>query len=174
MMQLPPSLAAGFVDVDSSLVFNWRLIPNPGGGAQPTTGLQQPIPGDGDFYLCGIQMTSVIFQRPDLVEVAGDASLRISDDTGYRLMSDYIDIQAFTPATGNSYPYVIRPAHLFKAGTRINIDLQELSGPGTEENPFLANIIQITFRGRFRYRLSDVQAQQALINQTRRFKRGER
>lgn len=162
-----PSLQAGFVDIDETLTFNIKLTPN-----QIITGLQQPISRDGDFWLCGIQMSCIEFQRPDLIEVAALAGLRISDDTGYQLMNDFINSNFFSPAFGNSYPYVINPVHLFKAGTRINIDLQELSGPGTEENPFLGNIVQVLFRGRYRYRLSDVQAQSALIAQTKRFKQG--
>lgn len=168
-MMSTPALEAGFEDIDATLVFNYVLQPG-----QTANALQQPISGDGDFWLCGWQMTSVLFQRPDLVELAGNASARLSDDTGYRLQSDFVNIAFLTPLNGNSYPRVIRPAHLFKAGTRINIDLQELSNVIDEVSGPVPNVIQIAFRGRYRYRMADVQAAARLIAQTERFKRGER
>lgn len=168
-MPLPPELAQGFVDIDDTLIFDYKLQPG-----QEANALQQPISGDGDFWLCGWQMTSVLFQRPDLVELAGNAGARLSDDTGYRLQSDYINIAFLTPLNGNSYPKVIRPAHLFKAGTRINIDLQELTNLIDEVSGPVPNVIQIAFRGRYRYRMSDVQLQAKLIAQSQRYRRGER
>lgn len=168
LMPLPPELSQGFVDIDETLVFNYVLQPG-----QEANALQQPISGDGDYWLCGWQMTSVLFQRPDLVELAGNAGARLSDDTGYRLQSDYVNVAFLTPIAGNSFPRVIRPAHLFKAGTRINIDLQELSNV-TDTGLPVPNVIQIAFRGRYRYRMSDVQLQSQLIAKSQRFKRGDR
>lgn len=169
-MMSVPALEAGFEDIDATLVFPYVLQPG-----QTANALQQPISGDGDFWLCGWQMTSVLFQRPDLIELAGNAGARLSDDAGYRLQSDFINVAFLTPLNGNSYPArVIKPAHFFKAGTRINIDLQELTNLTDEISGPVPNIIQIAFRGRYRYRMSDVQAQARLIAQTQRFKRGER
>ena len=138
-----PAMVGEFFDCDATLVFNWTLEP-----LQTQIALQQPISSEGDFYLCGIQATSVTYQRPDLIQLAATFQLRVSDDLGYKLMSDYIPSQFFSPTFGNPYPYVIRPSHLFKAGTRVSIDIQETSN--------VTNVIQIAFRGRYRYRLSDV------------------
>ena len=144
---LAPSVASEFFDCDATLLFNYVLQPN-----QTVNNLQQPIESNGDFWLCGIQASGANFQRVDLTSQASTFGLRISDDVGYKLMSDYIPIGFFTPAYGNSWPYVVRPSHMFKAGTRISIDLQEQSGNTT--------IVQLAFRGRYRYRLADVQAAQ--------------
>ena len=160
MVKIPPSLIHQYQDIDKTLVFDWQLQ-----AGQTITGLQQPIDRDGDYWLCAIGMSSVYFQRPTLVEVAALAGLRISDDTGYKLMSDYINVNNIGPAFGNSYPFVIKPAHLFKSGTKITIDLQEQSG--------VINVVQVTFYGRYRYRMADLQAQGALIKQAKRFANGE-
>jgi hypothetical protein len=150
-----PATVGGFVDCDTTLVFNYTLQP-----LQTLIALQQPISSEGDFYLCGIQASSIQYQRPDLIQLNALAAFRFSDDLGYKLSDDFIGVGFFSPAFGNSYPYVVRPSHLFKAGTRINIDVQELSNT--------TNIIQIAFRGRYRYRVSDIQnlaaAQRGLRN----------
>lgn len=168
MRQLPPELARGFVDIDATLVFNFVLQPG-----QVAYGLQQPISGDGDFWLCGMQALSTLSQRFDINYLSGNVGIRIADDTGYKLASDFIPINLLSPMSGNSYPWVIRPSHLFRAGTRINIDLQELSNASQSGVP-IPNIVQLAFRGRYRYKMSTIQEQQALIQRTQRFKRGER
>jgi hypothetical protein len=128
-----------FVDCDVTLVFNYQI-----GAYAQIVGLQQPISAEGDFYLCAMQASSVIQQRPDLQEYAGSVSIRIADDVGYRLMDDYITMNFLTEMAGNPWPFVIKPAHFFRAGTKIWIDMQENSG-------FLSNV-QVSFRGRYRYR----------------------
>ena len=145
---MSPSLLNEFVDIDQTLVFNYQLQPG-----QTIAGLQQPISGDGDFHLCGMQVTSVLLQKPTLVELQGFVGVRIADDVGYKLMSGFISNKFMTPQQGNSYPYVIRPAHMFKAGTRINIDLQEQSNVTDPISGPVPNIVQILFRGRYRYRM---------------------
>jgi hypothetical protein len=142
-----PSVESEFFDCDATLLFNYVLQPN-----QTVNNLQQPIDSNGDFWLCGIQASGAEFQRVDLTSQASTFSLCVSDDVGYKLMSDYLPIGFFTPAYGNPWPYVVRRSHMFKAGTRITIDLQETSG--------FTTIVQIAFRGRYRYRLSDVQTAQ--------------
>lgn len=128
-----------FVDCDVTLVYNYQI-----GAFATIVGLQQPISAEGDFYLCAIQASSVIQQRPDLQEYTGNVSIRIADDVGYRLMDDYITMNFLTEMGGNPWPFVIKPAHFFRAGTKIWIDMQENSG-------FLSNV-QVSFRGRYRYR----------------------
>jgi hypothetical protein len=159
-LQAQPSLVNQFSDIDQPLVFNYTLQPN-----QVITGLQQPVSRDGDFYMCALNMSSVNMQRPDLIQLAANAGVRISDDTGYKLMSDYIQVGLIGPAFGNSYPKGLNMTHLFKAGTKINIDLQELSG--------VTNIVQLIFYGRYRYRASDVQTQGRLLANAKKFARGE-
>lgn len=155
-----PELSRDFVDIDASLVFNYVLQP---GTVQ--NGLQQPISADGDYYCCAMQMSSVLQQRPDLIQNAGNCAIMISDDAGYRLFSDYINVNFFSASFGNSYPFVINPTHVFKAGTKITIDLQELSNVANTPN-----IIQVTFRGRYRYRVADLQVQSAQISQARKMR----
>lgn len=146
----PTQQVAGmFYDCDDTLVFDYQILAN----AQ-VIGLQQPIASDADFYLCGVAASSVIIESSVTQEFNGNVGLRFTDSTGYRLMSDYVDLAFFNTSFGNPYPYVINPSHVFKAGTRINIDIQELSGgnAGVSGSGFPSNV-QIAFRGRYRYRL---------------------
>ena len=136
----PPALVHQFSDVDTTLVYDYQIQPN----AQ-IVGLQQPISMEGDFYLCAWQASSVIQIRPDDQENAGNVSIRIADDTGYRLMDDYITMNYLTSISGNPWPFTLRRPHMFRAGTKIWIDIQELSGS-------LSNV-QICFRGQYRYRM---------------------
>ena|ERR1700689_492574 len=151
-----PSISKEFVDIDQPIVFNWILQPN-----SIINGLQQPIARDGDFRLCAIGATCVKAERPDLIVKASQCGIRITDDNGYKLFSDFIGIGFFTPVAGNSYPFVINPAHLFVAGTRIVIDLQEQSD--------VTSIVQIKFYGRYRYRVSDIQAMRRQLIQDKRY-----
>jgi hypothetical protein len=80
-------------------------------------------------------------------------------------MSDYINVNFMSEAMGNSYPFVISPSHWFKSGTSIVIDLQELSNQANTPN-----IIQIAFRGRYRYRLSTIQSQAAMLRQAQQMR----
>jgi len=137
--RLPPSLANEFVDVDTTLVFDYQIA-----ASGVAVGLQQPISSEGDFYLCAMQASAVIQIRPDDQEDAGNVGIRIADDTGYRLMDDYVNLYFFSEMQGNPWPYVIKPMHLFKGGTKIIIDIQEYTGN-------LSNV-QIGFRGLYRYR----------------------
>jgi len=139
-----PSLDNQYYDCDVTLTFDVQIQAN----AQ-LVGLQQPISSEGDFYLCAYGASSVIQQRPDLQELAGSVSIRLSDDTGYRLSDDYITMPFLTSIAGNPYPFVVKTPHLFKAGTKIWIDMQETSG-GDGGSP---SNVQIAFRGRYRYRM---------------------
>jgi len=135
----PPAFVHQFADVDETLVFNYQIQPN----AQQV-GLQQPVSMEGDFYLFAWQASSVIQVRPDNQENAGNVSIRLADDTGYRLSDDYIGMNFLTSIAGNPWPYTLRLPHMFRAGTKIWIDMQELSG-------FLSNV-QVCFRGQYRFR----------------------
>lgn len=135
---LPPSLRQEFVDCDTTLVFDYQV---PAG--ETLVGLQQPISSEGDFFLCAIQASSVIQARPDLQLAAGNVGLRFADDTGYRLMDDYVNLYFFSEMQGNPWPYVVKPMHRFRAGTKILVDIEESTG-------FLSNV-QVAFRGVYRY-----------------------
>jgi hypothetical protein len=156
LISTSPSISNEFVDIDQPLVFNWVLQPN-----NIINGLQQPIARDGDFWLCAMQATCVQAERPDLIVKASQCGIRITDDVGYKLFSDFINIGSFTPVAGNSYPFVINPSHLLRAGTRLSIDLQELSG--------VTSIVQIKFAGRYRYRVSDIQAMRQQLLRDKRY-----
>ena len=162
----PTQQTHGFVDVDQTLVFNLILQ-----SGQTVNALQLPISGDGDFYLCGMQASSFISVGFNSQQVIGNAGIRIADDLGYRLSDDFLDFSFMSSMRGNSYPWMIRPAHLFKAGTRINIDLTETTGLGVNSPPY-TNTVQILFRGRYRYKLSDIIVQNKLIVNAKRFQQG--
>ena len=152
---IPPSISNQFIDIDQSLVFSWNLTAN-----TIQNGLQQPIPRNGDFWLCAMSASCVQVESPDVIVKSSHCGIRISDDLGYKLFSDFLNIDYFTPAIGNSYPFAFNPIHMFKAGTRINIDLAELDD--------VNSIVQIKFRGRMRYRMSDIQLMRQQIAQDRR------
>lgn len=151
----------GFVDIDDTLVYSVVLQPS-----QVLTGQQQPIDNNGDFYLKGMQAMSALAQRPDLVELAGNVGIRIYDDTGYALSSDYINIAFLTSINGNSYPWAINE-HLIKAGTRITIDLEELSNASDVAGP-IPNVVQIAFRGTYRFRTAELAARYAALRQAKK------
>jgi hypothetical protein len=135
----PPAFLHQFSDVHETLVFDYQIQPN----AQ-IVGLQQPISMEGDFYLFAWQASSVIQLRPDNQEDAGNVSVRLADDTGYRLSNDYIGMNFLTSISGNPWPFVLRTPHMFRAGTKIWIDMQENSG-------YLSNV-QVAFLGQYRFR----------------------
>ena len=153
---IAPDLA---VDVDAALVFNYKIA-----SGATVNGLQQPIANDGDFFLCGIKATSGLFVRPDDTFLNSVVGLRFSDGTGYKLSSDFLNVYFFSPSYGNNYHYPILPAHPFKAGTRINIDIQELTASGSP------SIVQIVFVGRYRYRTAEI-ARQAMLSQGKGIRR---
>lgn len=140
---IPPSLTNEFFDVDETLVFNYVLQPN-----QTITGLEQPVSGAGDFYLCGIQMTAHNFPTFGSKGMSTQAALRVVDSKGYRLIDNYAPVGFFTPSAGNSYPYVLSRPYKFDKGTYIGVDLQEQSGS--------ICTVQVAFRGRYRFHYADV------------------
>ena len=146
-----------FVDIDQTLIFNYKL---PGG--KTVNGLSQPISADGDYFLCGLQVVCAIFENPLVQTIQGEVGVRLADDSGYKLMNEYVTSLFMTPAAGNSYPFIIRPQHKFLAGTRINIDLQEMSNLSDESGTSLPNLVQIAFRGFYRYRTASLLKQQQL------------
>lgn len=146
-----PEFANETVDIDVSIPLNWILQPYTAVNA-----IQVPISRDGDFWLCGIRVTSTQMEAPDLVRYNALAGLRVADANGYALFGDFIQSSFFSLAE-----FVVNPSHLFRAGTHINVDLQEQSG--------VVNIVQAVFRGRYRYRMSDVTKQAQWVSEVKRF-----
>jgi hypothetical protein len=70
--------------------------------------------------------------------------IRIGDATGYQFSSGFMLSTAIS--TDPSNPTVFSPQHPFPAGSRIMIDIQDLSAA--------PNTIQIVFKGVKRYRLN--------------------
>src|SRR5262249_19509852 len=116
-------------------------------------GLQHPIKSEGDFFLCAFGASAIIQLRPDSQINSGDVAIRLTDDTGYRLSNDYLGMDFTSAVKGNAYHYTYLKSHLFKAGTKIIIDLKELAD-GTIPGPItgLPTNVQIAFYGVYRYR----------------------
>jgi hypothetical protein len=92
------------------------------------------IQTDADFYAFGwyISLYTGAFQ------------IRLTDSTGYQLQSGFINSGAISQSSNS--PTVFSPSHLFPAGSKILIDIADLSG-----NP---NPLQIIFRGNKLYKIN--------------------
>ena len=91
------------------------------------------IQTDADFYAFGLYIS--LF--------TGAFQIRLADSTGYQLQSGFINSGALSQSSNQ--PTVLSPAHLFPAGSKILIDIEDLSG-----NP---NPLQIVFPGVKLYKL---------------------
>ena len=91
------------------------------------------IQTDADFYCFGYY---IAFNT-------GDFQVQFIDATGYQLMSGMVNSAAIS--TTSSEPTVLSPTHLFPAGSKIQIVIQDLSGT--------TNQIQIVFRGVKRFKV---------------------
>jgi hypothetical protein len=67
----------------------------------------------------------------------GAFQIRLADSTGYQLQSGFINSGALSQSSNQ--PTVLSPAHLFPAGSKILIDIEDLSGA--------PNGLQIVFPG---------------------------
>jgi hypothetical protein len=83
-------------------------------------------------------------------EYTGAFQIRITDSNGYQLSSGFEN--SGTISQNSADPTVKSPAHLFPAGGKIRIDIQDLSG---DVNP-----LQITFRGVNRFQVAPQQQNQ--------------
>jgi len=79
-----------------------------------------------------------------IATASGLFQVRIGDANGYQFSSGYIISAGISADPSN--PTVFSPQHPFPAGSRIMIDIQELSGSN--------NTIQIVFKGVKRFRLA--------------------
>jgi hypothetical protein len=126
---LVPEFPMGYIDVSFDYVYDVNLL------ALATLRDQSvPIHTDSDF----------VFRAVILSQATGAFSIRFNDSQGYYLSSGYMLSANFLSGTV-PYPYPIFPELLFPAGSRIGIEINELSG-----NP---NTVQLILRGAKRYRL---------------------
>jgi hypothetical protein len=92
------------------------------------------IETDSDFYMFAWYISLY----------TGDFQVRRTDATGYRLESGYLNSGALSQASND--PTLVVPSHFFPAGSKILIDIQDLSG---ETNP-----LQLVFPGIKVYRIN--------------------
>ncbi len=127
---LTPEFPLGYIDVSFDYVYDVTL-----------TALQQlrdqsvPVHTDSDF----------VFRAVEVNQLTGAFSIRFNDSQGYYLSSGFINSSAFLSGTV-PYPYPIFPELLFPAGSRIGIEINDLSNGQS-------NVIQLLLRGAKRYRL---------------------
>jgi hypothetical protein len=127
----PPPQQLGYEDRPFDYVYN----PPTGAlsASQILSGQTVQIQTDSDFELRAwyIATATGLFQ------------IRLGDATGYQFSSGYILSGAIS--TDPSNPTVFSPQHPFPAGSRIMIDIQDLSAA--------PNTIQIIFKGVKRFRM---------------------
>lgn len=82
-------------------------------------------------------------------EYTGAFQIRLTDSNGYQLSSGFEN--SGTISQNSADPTVKSPGHLFPAGGKIRIDIQDLSGD--------ANPLQIVFRGIKRFKVAPSQTQ---------------
>lgn len=126
---LVPEFPMGYIDVSFDYVYDVSLLLN-----QQLRDQSIPIHTDSDFVLRAIILS----------QATGAFSIRFNDSQGYYLSSGFMLSANFLSGTV-PYPYPIFPELLFPAGSRIGIEINELSGA--------ENTVQMIFRGAKRYRL---------------------
>jgi hypothetical protein len=92
------------------------------------------IQTDADFYAFGWYIS--LF--------TGSFQIRLADSTGYQLQSGFINSGAISQSSNK--PTVLSPAHLFPAGSKILIDIADLSNA--------TNPLQIVFPGVKLYKIA--------------------
>lgn len=126
---LVPEFPQGFVDVSFDYVYDVNLGPS-----QILRDQSVPIHTDSDF----------VFRAIVLSLATGAFSIRFNDSQGYFLSSGFMLSANFLSGTV-PYPFPIFPELLFPAGSRIGIEINELSAA--------PNTVQMLLRGAKRYRL---------------------
>jgi hypothetical protein len=101
---------------------------------QSLVGQTVPIQTDADFYAFGWYIS--LF--------TGGFQIRVTDATGYQLQSGFINSGALSQSSND--PTIFSPSHLFPAGSKILIDITDVSD---ETNP-----LQIVFKGIKLYKIS--------------------
>jgi hypothetical protein len=124
-----PDVPEGYVDQSFDYVYDVTLLAN-----QQLRDAIVPIHTDSDFALRAVILT----------QFTGVFSIRFSDSSGYWLSSGFLLNGNFLSGTV-PYPYPFFPELVLPAGSRVGIEINELTG-----NP---NTIQMILRGVKRYRL---------------------
>jgi hypothetical protein len=119
----------GYIDVAFDYVYDVAMLLN-----QVLRDQSVPIHTDSDFVLRAVVLS----------QATGAFSVRFNDSQGYYLSSAFM-LSANLLSGTVPFPFPIFPELLFPAGSRIGIEINELSGAG--------NTVQMLFRGAKRYRL---------------------
>lgn len=126
---LVPEFPMGYIDVAFDYVYDVALL-----ASQSLRDQAIPIHTDSDFVLRAMILS----------QATGVFSIRFNDSQGYYLSSGFMLSANFLSGTV-PYPYPIFPELLFPAGSRIGIEINDLSAA--------PNTIQMIMRGAKRYRL---------------------
>ena len=126
---LVPEFPQDYIDVSFDYVYDVTLQ-----ASQSLRDQSVPIHVDSDFVLRAIILS----------QATGAFSIRFNDSQGYYLSSGFMMSANFLSGTV-PYPYPIFPELLFPAGSRIGIEINELTAA--------PNTVQMVFRGAKRYRL---------------------
>ena len=126
---LSPEFPLGFIDVSFDYVYDVALTP-----LQQLRDQSVPVHTDSDFVLRAVVLS----------QATGPFSIRFNDSQGYYLGSGFMLSANFLSGTV-PYPYPIFPEMLFPAGSRIGIEINDLSAA--------PNTVQLLLRGAKRYRL---------------------
>ena len=124
-----PDFPQGFIDVAFDYVYDVAML----GNAQ-LRDQTVPIHTDSDFVWRGIELAAA----------TGAFSIRFNDSQGYYFSNGFLLSANFLSGTV-PYPYPIFPETLFPAGSRIGIEINDLSGA--------PNTVQLRLLGAKRYRL---------------------
>lgn len=119
----------GYVDVAFDYVYDVNLL-----ASQLLRDQAVPIHVDSDF----------VWRAIILAVNTGVFSIRFSDSQGYYLSSGFLNSANFLSGAV-PYPFPVFPELLIPAGSRIGIEIQDLSAA--------PNTIQLILRGAKRYRL---------------------
>jgi len=126
---LTPEFPMGFIDVCFDYVYDVALT-----ASQVLRDQSVPVHTDSDFVLRAILLS----------QATGAFSIRFNDSQGYYLSSAFM-LSANLLSGTVPFPFPIFPELLFPAGSRIGIEINELTAA--------PNTVQILLRGAKRYRL---------------------
>ena len=126
---LVPEFPEQYIDVSFDYVYDVALT-----ASQQLRDQSVPIHTDSDFVLRAVILS----------QATGAFSIRFNDSQGYYLSAGFMMSANFLSGTV-PYPYPIFPELLFPAGSRIGIEINELTAA--------PNTVQLVFRGAKRYRL---------------------
>lgn len=125
-----PEPPVGYVDVDFTYPYDVTLQP-----LESLTDQAVAIHVDSDFA----------WRAVEIAFFTGAFRIRFSDSQGYYLSSSLINSGNFLIGGTTPYPFPIFPELIFPAGSRVGIEIEDLSNA--------VNTIELLLRGAKRYRL---------------------